>query len=310
MSTICAAARRIAVGAFGLALALVVLPCAALAQQVAVTVNGAPITTYDIEQRTRFKTLSTHKTPARQEIIEELIDDKLKVQVLQSYRLEVTDTEVDTAYANMAKGMRLAPEQLTEALAHAGVDAQTLKASIRAGIAWQQIIRGKFRSSLEVRDKEVARRLRERNEDVSEIGTEYQLRPILLILPAGASAQAVDARKREAEALRARFASCADGLRFARALHDVAVKELIVKPAADLPPPLRKLLDELAVGRLSGPEVTAEGIQMFALCAKRETKSGTAAAREMRDKIFAERFEVVSKRYLAELRRKAIIEVK
>jgi peptidyl-prolyl cis-trans isomerase SurA len=227
-----AAARRIAVPALALALAPAVLPRAAVAQQVAVMVNGAPITTYDIEQRTRFRTLSTRKMPSRREVIEELIDDKLKVQVLQGYRLEVTDGEVDTAYAKMATGMHLAPEQLTQALAQAGVDAQTLKASIRAGIAWQQIIRAKFRSSLEVREKEVAKRLRERNEDVSEVGTEYQLRPILLILPAGASAQAIDARKREAEGLRARFENCADGLRFARGLHDVAVKELIVKPAA------------------------------------------------------------------------------
>ena len=38
--------------------------------------------------------------------------------------------------------------------------------------------------------------------------------------------------------------------------------------------------------------------------------TGSAAAREVRDKIFAERFDAVSKRYLADLRRKAIIEVK
>src|SRR5580692_9973617 len=77
-----AAARRLGVAAaFALALATACLPGPARAQQVAVIVNGSPITTYDIEQRTKFNLLSTHKTPNRQEVIEELIDEKLKVQI-------------------------------------------------------------------------------------------------------------------------------------------------------------------------------------------------------------------------------------
>jgi peptidyl-prolyl cis-trans isomerase SurA len=305
-----AAARRIAAVAFALALVPAVPPRAALAQKVAVIVNGAPITTYDIEQRSRFTTLATHKTPSREEIIEQLIDEKLKVQVLQRYNLEITDSDVDNAYANMAKGMRLAPERLTEELARASVDVQTLKARIRADIAWQQIVRAKFRSSLEVPDKEVAKRLRERNEEGKEVGYEYQLRPILFVVAPGASADAIDARKREAEGLRARFATCAEGLRVAAALHDVAVKEAIVKSSADLAPALRKLVDDIAVGRLTSLDVTPDGIQMFALCAKTEKKLDSAAARKIREEISAERFKVVSKHYLMELRKQAIIEVK
>jgi peptidyl-prolyl cis-trans isomerase SurA len=305
-----AAARRIAAVAFALALVPAVPPRAALAQKVAVIVNGAPITTYDIEQRSRFTTLATHKTPSREEIIEQLIDEKLKVQVLQRYNLEITDSDVDNAYANMAKGMRLAPERLTEELARASVDVQTLKARIRADIAWQQIVRAKFRSSLEVPDKEVAKRLRERNEEGKEVGYEYQLRPILFVVAPGASAEAIDARKREAEGLRARFATCAEGLRVAAALHDVAVKEAIVKSSADLAPALRKLVDDIAVGRLTSLDVTPDGIQMFALCAKTEKKLDSAAARKIREEIYAERFKVVSKHYLMELRKQAIIEVK
>ena len=39
--------------------------------------------------------------------------------------------------------MRLAPEELTAALAHAGVEAGTLKQRIRADIAWMQVARAK-----------------------------------------------------------------------------------------------------------------------------------------------------------------------
>jgi peptidyl-prolyl cis-trans isomerase SurA len=288
-----------------------VLPRPAAAQQVAVIVNGAPITTYDIAQRIRFDTLATHKAPTRQDVVQELIDEKLKVQVGKRYKLEVEDNQVDAAYANMARRMHLSGDQLTKALAQQGVDAQTLKSKIRADLAWQQIVRGKFQSSLQIREKDVFAKLSaEKKDDKNDVGYEYQLRPILFIVPPGSSQLVVDSRKREAEQLRARFANCNDGLAFARALRDVAVRDLIVKSSADLAPALRKILDEVEVGKLTSPEVTPQGIQMFALCAKKANKLDNAASKEVRDQMFAAEFQAKSKRYLEELRRQAMIEVK
>jgi peptidyl-prolyl cis-trans isomerase SurA len=304
--------RRLPVAAaFALALAAAGLARPALAQQVAVIVNGSPITTYDIEQRTKFNTLSTHKAPGRQEVIEELIDEKLKVQAGERYKLEIGDGDVDNAYASMAKRMRLTAEQLTGALTHAGVDPGTLKARIKADIAWQQIVRGKFQSSLQVREKDVLAKLASDNKDEKkEVGYEYLLRPILFIVPPGASEQVIDGRKREAEALRVRFENCDAGLKFAGALRDVAVRDQIVKSSADLPPAMRKVLDDVAIGKLTSPDVTPQGIQMFALCAKRENQVDSAATKEARDEIFAAQFQAKSKRFLEELRRGSMIEVK
>jgi peptidyl-prolyl cis-trans isomerase SurA len=304
--------RRLPVtAAVALALAAAGLARPALAQQVAVIVNGAPITTYDIEQRTKFNTLSSHKTPGRQEVIEELIDEKLKVQAGERYKLEVGPSDVDNAYTNMARRMRLTPEQLTGALNHAGVDAQTLKARIKADIAWQQIVRGKFSSSLQLRDKDVFAKLAGANKDEKkEVGYEYVLRPVLLIVAPGASEQVIDGRKREAEALRVRFENCESGLKFASALRDVAVRDQIIKSSADLAPAMRKILDDVTVGKLTSPDVTPQGVQMFALCAKRENQVDSAAVKEARDEMFAAQFQAKSKRYLEELRRGSMIEVK
>jgi peptidyl-prolyl cis-trans isomerase SurA len=304
--------RRLPVtAAVALALAAAGLARPALAQQVAVIVNGAPITTYDIEQRTKFNTLSTHKTPGRQEVIEELIDEKLKVQAGERYKLEVGPSDVDNAYTNMARRMRLTPEQLTGALNHAGVDAQTLKARIKADIAWQQIVRGKFSSSLQLRDKDVLAKLAGANKDEKkEVGYEYVLRPVLLIVAPGASEQVIDGRKREAEALRVRFENCESGLKFASALRDVAVRDQIIKSSADLAPAMRKILDDVTVGKLTSPDVTPQGIQMFALCAKRENQVDSTASKEAREEMFLQQFQAKSKRYLEELRRGSMIEVK
>jgi peptidyl-prolyl cis-trans isomerase SurA len=283
----------------------------ACAQHVAVIVNGAPITTYDIDQRIKFDMLASHKAPSRQDVIQELIDEKIKVQNGKKYNLEVDDSQVNTAYGNMAQRMHLSPTQLTEALAHQGIDAQTLKAKIRADIAWQQIVRGKFSAALQIREKDVYAKLKDdKKDDKNDVGYEYQLRPILFLVAPNSSQLIIDSRKREAEQLRARFENCNDGLNFARALRDVAVRDLIVKSSADLAPELRKILDDVEVGHLTSPEFTPQGIQMFALCVKKANKLDNAASKEVRDQMFAQEFQARSKRYLDELRRQAMIEVK
>jgi peptidyl-prolyl cis-trans isomerase SurA len=233
------------------------------------------------------------------------------VQVGKRYNLEVTDSQVDTAFGNMASRMHMSGTQLTDALSHQGIDAMTLKAKIRADIAWQQIVRGKFSSALQIREKDVYAKLKvENKDDKNDVGYEYQLRPILFLVAPNSAPLIVDSRKREAEQLRARFENCNDGLNFARALRDVAVRDLIVKSSADLAPELRKILDDVEVGHLTPPEMTPQGIQMFALCIKKSNKLDNAASKEVRDQMFAAEFQARSKRYLDELRRQAMIEVK
>ena len=295
------------------ATALLALTCAvpARAQQIALFVNGDPITTYDIEQRSKFTTLSTRKPAPRSEVIEDLINDKLKIQIGKRYKLEVSDQEVDSTFSEMAKRMRLTGDQLTQMLGKSGVDSNTLKDRIRADIAWQQIVRGKFQNSLQIRDKDVDTILEERKkDDKNTSGIEYTLRPILLVVAHGAGEGVVDARKREADGLRARFENCQRGIPFARAMREVAVREPIVKTSGDLAPALREILDKTEVGRLTEPEVTQSGIEMFALCAKKETKIESAAKREVQTELFAERFQANATKYLKELRRAAMIEMR
>jgi peptidyl-prolyl cis-trans isomerase SurA len=283
----------------------------ARAQQVALIVNGDVITTYDIEQRMKFVQLATRKPAVRNEVVEELIDEKLKVQIGQRYKIEVPDNEVDTSYAEMAHRMNnMTPQQLTQVLAQSGVDAATLKARIRADTIWQNIVRGKFQGDLQVRETDILAVLQtEKKDEKDQIGYVYRLRPILFLVPKGAS-ELADARRKDAEALRSRFTDCDGGLKFARTLRDVAVRDVIVKSSSDLLPALREILDKTEIGHLTAPEVTPQGIQLFALCERKETTEDTPQKRQARDKLFGEKFQVKAKRYLQELRKQAMIERK
>jgi len=285
------------------------LATAANAQQVVVIVNGEPITALDIEQRAKLNQLSTHKAPARQEVLDELINEKLKVREAKKFGLEIPSSEIDLAYSSMASRMRITPEQLTEQLAKAGVNAATLKARIKADITWSQLVRGRYQSSLQIGDKDILSAMESKSSDT--VSYDYTLRPILFFAPAGSPEAFVEGRKREAEALRSRFQGCDDGIAFARALKDVAVREQVIRSSADIPAELRKVLDGIEVGRLTPPEVTKFGVEMFAICAKKESAAdNTLIRRQARETVMAERYEQRSKQYLQELRRGAMLEYK
>jgi peptidyl-prolyl cis-trans isomerase SurA len=305
-----------ALGCFACALTLLLADGAGRpvsAQNVVVLVNGDPITSFDIEQRQKFTQLVTRKSPGRQEVIDELIDERIKIQAGRRYRLDIGDSDVDNSYAEMAKRMRLTAEQLTATLAQGGIEPGTLKSRLRADLSWQQIVRGKFQSSFQFRDRDILAAAESKRKDDQPItekiaATEYVMRPILFVVPKGRGD--AQARKAEAEALRARFQDCDHGLAFARQLRDVAVRDQIVKASTDLPPALRDILEKTGVGRLTTPEITPNGVEMFALCSKREVKVDAPALREARQEMYAERFQAHSKKYMEELRRGAMIERK
>jgi peptidyl-prolyl cis-trans isomerase SurA len=292
--------------------AAICAPAVAVAQ-VLVVVNGSPITAYDIEQRTKLIATSTHKTPSRQEVINELIDDRVKISKAKTYDLEVSNREVDQAFVGMAQRQHISEQQFTQVLNRLGISPNTVKARIRAELTWNQLVRGKFGPSLQVGESDIASALRARNETekaADTVGYLYTLYPVVVVIPRGSSGAVMETKRREAESLRGQFSSCKEGLSLARSIRDVAVREPVTRSSADLAPQLQELLGKMQIGHLTTPEVTAQGLQMFALCEKKETKADSPIKRELREKIFAKRFEAESKRYLDEIRKSAMIEYK
>jgi peptidyl-prolyl cis-trans isomerase SurA len=195
---------------------------------------------------------------------------------------------------------------LTQQLARGGVHPSTLKSRIRADMAWPSLVRGRYSGSLQIAEKDILSATESKPDDV---GYDYTLRPILFFVPSGSPETFVDGRKREAEALRSRFQGCDDGIAFARALKDVTVRDSLTKSSADLAPELRKILESVEVGKLTAPEVTKFGVEMFAVCAKKESSAdNTPGKRQARESLMAQRYEQISKQYLQEVRRGAMIE--
>ena len=289
--------------------AALLLPAAAHAQ-VVVVANGSPITELDIAQRTKLLAESTHKTPPRQEVIEELINDRLKISKAKSYGFEVPDKEIDETYQSMAARQRLSPQQFDQVLQRSGITPSALKARIRADLTWSQLVRGKFGAALQVSEADLSNAMVTGGDSENAEGYIYKLYPVVVLTPDGISEGVLNAKRQEVENLRNRFTSCEQGLPLARSLRDVAVREPVTRSSADLPQQFRELLAKMELGKLTLPEITPQGIQMFALCDKQASKSDSPAKTEARQQIFAKKFEAESKRFLDEIRRQAMIEYK
>ena len=285
-------------------------PTHGIAQQVVARVNGDPITAVDVAQRSRLIQASTRKAPSQKEVLDELIDEQLKVQTARRYKMEISDADVDNVISGMASRMRATPAQFAQALGGSGISINALKRKIRADLAWNQIVRGKFHGNLQVREREVAAlALSRKKGEKDAVSYEYTLRPILLVVPRGAGEGAFETRRREADALRNRFQNCEEGLRLARGLRDVAVRDQIIRSSGDLSAKLREVLDATEVGRVTPPDITPQGVEVFALCDKKQAKGGDSGAeRDVREELFGERFSAQGKQYLQQLRRSASIE--
>jgi peptidyl-prolyl cis-trans isomerase SurA len=279
------------------------------AQTVAVMVNGEPITNYDIEQRGKLNFLTTRKSAVRQEVIDELINEKVKIREGKKFGVDPSASDIDSSLATMASRMRTTPDQLAKSLEGQGIRIDTLRHRIKAEMVWSSLVRGRFKESLQVGEKDVAAAVQAKGDDKQEgEAFEYQMRPIVLIVPRGSSQAVFESRRKEAEALRSRVQTCEDANGFFKSMQNAAIRDTITKTSADLPPVLREVLDKTPICHLTAPEITKQGVEMVALCGRKPTTLDSPKKREIRDKMYAAKYEAKSKSYLQDVRRGAMIE--
>jgi peptidyl-prolyl cis-trans isomerase SurA len=232
----------------------------------------------------------------------------VKIKEAKRFGVDPSGSDIDQAYSGMSQRMRLSPEQLTKSLESQGVRPETLKSRLKAEMVWGSLVRGRFKESLQIGEKDVADAAQQSGESTQTDAFEYKLRPIVLIVPRGSASAAIDLRRKEAESLRERVQTCEQANNYFKSMQNTAIRDTVTKTSADIPGPLRELLDKTPIGHLTPPEITKQGVEMVALCDRKPTKVDTPKKREIREKMFAQKYEAKSKAYLNEIRKAAMIE--
>ncbi|HOV03088.1 MAG TPA: SurA N-terminal domain-containing protein [Kaistiaceae bacterium] len=303
-----AATIRLAAAACLAVAAVALLPASASAQvTIKALVNDEPITSFDVGQRKRLLALSGESATDKK-ALDELIDERLQLQEATRRNVAISDAEVEGAYNSIAQRSKISAAQLSQALRSRGIDPSTLKDRIRASVAWRQVVQMRFRATIQVREQDIVAELQKKGDETKVKTTEFTLKQVIFVFPDKASNGVKEQRRREAEALRSRFTSCANSLEIVKGLRDVAVRDLGKRNGSELTPELAKSLEETAIGHLTKPQVEAGGVNLIAVCDKREIVSEAAAQDEVKSEMLTEQGEILARRYIRDLRQDAVIE--
>lgn len=277
------------------------------ASSVVAVVNNTAITSGDLERRVNFLKLQRSKGNLRSLAREQLIDDTLKRDEILRIRASVSMAEVDAAYARFAASNKMSPEQLGKVLNQAGVGSEHFKQFIALQMSWPRVVNARFGRANN--GKSLVERMQE-NGGKKPVTTEYFLKQVIFVVPEKRRNAILGKRKAEAEASRSKFPGCDQAKAFAATMHDVSIRDLGRVLAPEMPADWKPLVEK-SNGQTTGTRVTERGVEYLAICMKREVNDDVAAEMVFRAEDLAKaktgEEDVNSKKYVAELRKKATI---
>ena len=302
----------------GATIAHVVSTAVAFAQSaIKVVVNGEAITTNEIATRARFLRMVDRTTTAAsvtRAAMEELVEERLKLQEAKRVGIDVPAAQVEAAFASIAQRLKITPAQLIQGLSSQGISPETLKTRIKTQMLWQQLVSGRFSKQLNLSDSVVVDALSKKDggkavqEAAKGTTAEYTIQEVILIVRGKGDDGA--ARMREAEALRGRVAGCAGLVDAVKPVREALVKNLGKRTADELPEAFRSELANLDVGKLSKPNRGAMGVEMLMICDKRDVTGDFSIRSKVEQELRNQEGEVFSRRYINDLRRIAVIDYK
>src|SRR5690606_32533468 len=87
---------------------------------------------------------SALQTSYRKNALEELIEERLKLQEAQRLGITIDDSEVDQIIQGIAQRNKQTPEQFAQNLKRMGADIESMRARFRATLAWNSVVRRRF----------------------------------------------------------------------------------------------------------------------------------------------------------------------
>ena len=226
-----------------------------------ISVDGAAITNYELEQRILFFSFLNEPGDTLISSRQSLIDDRLKMAAGNKDGFALTPTELENAMLDFAKNSNQSLGGLLNILTEGGVDAETFRDYVEVGVVWREVVRNRFGSQSQPTESEIDRALAaERAEgDISVLLTE-------IVLPAGPS-QLEESRKIAREL--AKITSIGSFSEKAKKLSVSSSRDnggkIPWRNLKDLPNGLRQIIASLRPGQVAKPLEVQNAIVLFQL---------------------------------------------
>jgi peptidyl-prolyl cis-trans isomerase SurA len=282
----------------------------------AYTVNEAVITHYDIAQRVQFLEALGATGNVRALAIEQLTEDRVKVQAAATLGLELPPEAIEAGIEEFGAQRGITVEDVERVLDARGIDRQTLLDFVEAGLLWRELVGGRFRPRAMPSEAELDAALDARANQPVEI---VQLAEIAIPFEERGEEATLELGERIVADLRRGASFSAAVRQYSRGSSAGQGGLLDPLPASRLPPAIRGQILLLRPGEVAGPLPISGGIAILQLVSVREAPPSAVEAsapegaaevdaREaLREQLFNERITSFGNGYLQELMRDALI---
>lgn len=249
------------------------------------------------------KNHATSKTS--KEALEELIDEKLKMQEAKRVGAVAADDEIDQIIKNIADRNKLTLDQLSKSL---GGSLDPMKQRVRSTLAWNDVIRRKYGHQISVASKDVDKYVAASAASTAQDDVELQVQRVRINMPAKLNEAGIAKHISQAEELRGKFSDCKSLNALAAGATGVQVNDLGKRRASSFQEPTRSLLLSAKDNEMLPPTVNDGGVDLFAVCGRTVVKAEEDKRTQAEGELKQKEFELLSKKHLKDLRQDASIE--
>ena len=255
--------------------ALAFLAPAASAQQqglfqTAITVNDLVITNYELQQRELFLNVLRAPGNPKTEARTGLIDDRLRLTATQSAGISPTEAQVIEGMEEFAARANLTSDEFIKAVGQAGVAAETFRDFVATGLAWRELVQGRFGARSQVTEPEVDRAMALQG---STGGARVLLAEIVLPLTPQSAERNQALAQRLSESIASENAFSAAARRYSASPTRGRGGRLEWLPLGNLPPQIRGAVLTLGPGEVSAPLNLGNAVGLFQLRGLEETEA-------------------------------------
>jgi peptidyl-prolyl cis-trans isomerase SurA len=254
-------------------------------------------------------------TSLRHEVLERLIDDELILQQATDLKLSITAEQVDQSIDEIKKQNNITDDQLKDALRGQGMSMTAYRADLKRQLLRYRVLNIAVGSRVSISDEEV-KAYYERHMKTGE-NVQVRASHIFVAIPEGADAPMVKEKQAQAQKLLERAQAGEDFAKLAKQYSDDAATrsdggDLGTFGKDMLPKAIEELVFSMKVGDIRGPVRADRGFHVIKLV-ERKTKDAKPLAEvqdDIRIQLRQKEMERQTKTYLAELRRKTLVDVK
>ncbi len=240
----------------------------------------------------------------KKQALEELIDEKLKLQEAKRLNVTVDEAEIERVVASIAERNKMSMEQFAQQL---GGSLDPMKNRIRSTMSWNDVIRRRFGPQISVATKDVDKFVASAAAG-GEDGVELDVQRILITMPAKLDQAGVAQRVGAAEGLRAKFTDCKSAKGIVSGVAGARFEEIGKRKPSMFPEPTRSLLLNARDGEMLPPSIGEAGIELWTVCGRTVIKAEEQKRTEAEGELKQKEFELLAKRHLKDLRQDAHIE--